>query len=423
MLKTILITIIIIIFLSPMAAADKVLIYMDHLQTDHLKAYGIAYWILTRGQNVEWLLNYRGGSFMTDAADWVGERCRLLGVAFEVVGAGEEAQIRATIEDNNMESVLLEKAPKVAIYAPPNSKDEPWDDAVNLALTYAEIPFDIVWDDEVLDGRLKDYDWVHLHHEDFTGQYGKFYASYRNAIWYKRSKNINETTARRLGFKKVSQLKLAVVKQIKQYIASGGFLFAMCSATDTYDIALAAEGVDIVPKEFDGDPVDPGCQDKLDYSKCLAFENFSLILDPLVYEHSSIDTSPKRRAGLIGPEGDYFVLFDFSAKYDPIPTMLVQDHVDVVNGFLGQCTGFHKEYVKDYITILGDSEDKGEVKYLHGKLGAGFFTFLGGHDPEDYTHRIGDPPTDLELHKNSPGYRLILNNVLFPAAKKKERKT
>ena len=423
MLNRFILSIAVLIFLVNIAHADKILINMDLKQTDHLKAYGIAYWVLSQGHKVDWLLNYRGGSFMTDASDAVGERCRLQGVSFEIVGPSEEAQIRATIEDNNMESVLLEKAPKVAIYAPPNSKDEPWDDAVNLVLTYAEIPFQTIWDDEILKGDLKKYDWVHLHHEDFTGQYGKFFASYRNTIWYKRSKQINEETARRLGFRKVSQLKLAVAKELKKYVASGGFMFAMCSATDTYDIALAAEGIDIVPAESDSDPVDPGCAEKLDFSKSLAFENFTPVLDPLVYEHSDIDTSPNRAERTLGPEADYFILFDFSAKYDPIPTMLVQDHVNAVNGFLGQCTGFHKRFVKDYITILGDSEDKEEVKYLHGKFGSGTFTFLGGHDPEDYQHRIGDPPTELELHKNSPGYRLILNNVLFPAAEKKERKT
>ncbi len=421
--KSFLLIVILLLISSATASADKILIPMGLTQTDHLKAYGITYWILTEGQDAEWLLNYRGGSFLTPGIDAIAERCRLLGVKFELVSPSQEAQIRATIEDNNMEAVLLEKAPKVAIYAPPNSKDEPWDDAVNLALTYAEIPFDIVWDDQILEGELKNYDWLHLHHEDFTGQFGKFYASYRNTIWYKRSKRINEETAARLGFNRVSQLKLAVAKELKKYIAGGGFLFAMCSATDTYDIALAAEGVDIVPSEFDGDPPDPNCTEKLDYSKCLAFENFTPILDPLVYEHSDIDTSPTRRSSVLGAEADYFILFDFSAKYDPIPTMLVQNHVNAVNGFLGQCTGYHKQFVKDHITIMGDSEDKGEVKYLHGKFGGGFFSWLGGHDPEDYQHRIGDPPTELELHKNSPGYRLILNNVLFPAAKKKERKT
>ena len=423
MVKRALLFLLVILTLSANAFADKILINMDLKQTDHLKAYGVAYWVLTRGEKVEWLLNYRGGSFLAPGDAEIAERCRLLGVSFELVSPAQEARIRTTIEDNNMESVLLEKAPKIAIYAPPDSKKEPWDDAVNLALTYAEIPFDVIWDDDILEGKLKDYDWVHLHHEDFTGQYGKFYASYRNTIWYKRNVRINEETAKKLGFKKVSKLKLAVVRELKKYIASGGFLFAMCSATDTFDIALAAGNTDIVPSVFDGDPVDPDCVKKLDYSKTLAFENFTPVLDPLVYEHSDIDTSPTNGTQILGPEADYFILFDFSAKYDPIPTMLVQDHTNAVKGFLGQCTGFHKRFLKKYITILGESKDKDEVKYIHGKYGAGTFTFLGGHDPEDYQHRIGDPPTNLELHKNSPGYRLILNNVLFPAAKKKERKT
>ncbi|MCP4634713.1 MAG: asparagine synthetase B, partial [candidate division Zixibacteria bacterium] len=318
-MKKLLLTLLMILLMSSVAYAEKILINMDHIQTDHLRAYGIAYWSLTQGQNVEWLLNYRGGSFMTDATTEIEDRCRLQGVSFEIVSLSVEAGIRATIEDNNMESVLLEKAPKIAIYAPPLSKDEPWDDAVNLALTFAEIPFEVLWDDDILGGKLGEYDWVHLHHEDFTGQYGKFYASYRNTLWYKRSKALNEETARKLGYRKVSQLKLAVALEIKKYIAGGGFLFAMCSATDTYDIALAAQGEDIVPKEFDGDPVDPGCQDKLNFSKCLAFENYQPVIDPLVYEHSDIDTSPKRVGGIFGAEADYFVLFDFSAKYDPIP--------------------------------------------------------------------------------------------------------
>ncbi|TET65876.1 MAG: asparagine synthetase B [Candidatus Zixiibacteriota bacterium] len=405
------------------ASAQRLLIFMDFDQTDHLKAYGVAYWCLEQGYDVEWLLNYRGGSFMSDYADEVAQLCKLRGVAYSAVSPAEEASIRKTIEDNNMESVLLEKAPKVAIYAPPISENEPWDDAVNLALTYAEIPFEVIWDEELLAGKLHDYDWVHLHHEDFTGQYGKFYGSYRNALWYKQNKALNEATAQKLGFRKVSRLKLAVARAIKEYVAAGGFLFAMCSATDTYDIALSAEGVDIVPTELDGDPTDPDCQERLDYSKTFAFENFGVELNPMVYEHSDIDTSPTRGMRIPGPEADYFALFDFSAKYDPVPTMLIQNHVPVVNGFLGQCTGFHKDKVKRYITVLGETEGKGEVKYLHGNFGRGTFTFLGGHDPEDYRHMIGDPPTQLELHKNSPGYRLILNNVLFPAARKKERKT
>jgi hypothetical protein len=410
------------LLISAPAMAQKILIPMDLSQTDHLKAYGIAYWCLTYGQNVEWLLNYRGGSFLTNDLPQIAELCRLKGVKYESVNGAQEAQIKAEIEDNNMETVLLEKAPKVAIYAPPFEKIETWDDAVSLALEYADIPFDVLWDTEVLQGRLADYDWLHLHHEDFTGQYGKFYGAYRNTDWYKQIKALSEVTARELGFRKVSKLKLAVAQAIKNFVANGGFLFAMCSATDTYDIALAAANTDIVPAEFDADPVDPDCQSKLDYSQCLAFENFTVVLSPVIYEHSDIDTTPIR-GRRSSPETDFFTLFDFSAKYDPVPTMLVQDHVPVVNGFWGQTTGFRKDLVKKHIIILAETEGINEAKYIHGNFGKGTFTFLGGHDPEDYQHFIGDPPTDLSLHKNSPGYRLILNNVLFPAAKKRERKT
>lgn len=423
MIRKLLLLPIILFMLTANSLAARLLIPMDKTQTDHLKAYGVAYWCLQYGVKVEWLLNYRGGSFMTDDLSQIEEACRLKGVSYEKVSGAEEAQIKKTIEENNMESVLLEKAPKIAIYAPPSRKNEPWDDAVNLALTYAEIPFDIVWDPEVLAGKLNDYDWIHLHHEDFTGQYGKFYAAYRNTMWYKQDKALNETTARELGFSKVSKLKLAVAEAINDYVVNGGFLFAMCSATDTYDIARAAYKTDIVPPEFDGDGVDPDYQSKLDFNRTYAFENFSIIINPTIYEHSSIDTSPTRGRRGLTPESDYFTLFDFSAKWDPVPTMLTQDHTDVVNGFWGQCTGFNKQYIKKNVIILGDTPGTNEVKYIHGNIGKGTFTFLGGHDPEDYQHMIGDPPTDLRLHKHSPGYRLILNNVLFPAARKKERKT
>jgi len=405
------------------AEASKILIPMDITQTDHLKAYGVAYWCLKYGTNVEWLLNYRGGSFLADDISQIAEVCRLKGVSFEQISGAQEADIKKIVEESNMEVVLLEKAPKVAIYAPPESRNEPWDDAVNLALTYAEIPFDIVWDPDVLAGKLHEYDWIHLHHEDFTGQFGKFFAAYRNTMWYKQDKALNELTARQLGFSKVSKLKLAVVNAIDQYMAEGGFLFAMCSATDTYDIARAAWKTDIVPAEFDGDAIDPNCGGQLDFSRTVAFENFEVITNPLVYEHSNIDTSPTRGAPGMSPESDYFTIFNFSAKWDPVPTMLTQDHTQIVNGFWGQCTGFNKQYLKKSITVLAETEGKNEAKYIHGNYGKGTFTFLGGHDPEDYQHMIGDPPTDLLLHKHSPGYRLILNNVLFPAAKKKERKT
>jgi hypothetical protein len=421
-IKLLMLSILSIFFVSS-ALASRILIPMDNDQKDHLKAYGIAYWCLEYGVNVDWLLNYRGGSFMTEDLSQIEEACRLRGVSYVKITGAQEASIINTIEENNMELVLLEKAPKVAIYAPPSRKNEPWDDAVNLALEYAEIPFDIIWDPEVLMGKLSEYDWIHLHHEDFTGQYGKFHAAYRNALWYKQDRALNETTAHELGFTKVSKLKLAVAEAINQYVVNGGFLFAMCSATDTYDICRAAYNTDIVPQVFDGDGIDPNYRSKLDFNRTYAFENFDIVTNPAIYEHSSIDTSPTRGRGSLNPESDYFSLFDFSAKWDPVPTMLVQNHTDIVKGFWGQCTGYNKRYIKDNVIILAETPGKDEAKYIHGNIGKGTFTFLGGHDPEDYQHMIGDPPTDLRLHKHSPGYRLILNNVLFPAAKKKERKT
>jgi hypothetical protein len=415
--------ILLMLFLLPFSAphADKILIYMDLGQTDHLKAYGVAYWALEQGHNVEWLLNYRGGSFLTDSYEEVVDICRLRGVSFSLIDLGQAASIYNEIEENNMEVVLLEKAPAIAIYTPPNK--EPWDDAVTLALTYAEIPYITLWDEEVLRGDLEKYDWLHLHHEDFTGQYGKFYGSFRNALWYKQEVATCELMAQKLGYRKVSEEKKVVARAIKDYVARGGFLFAMCSATETLDIAFAAEGVDIVPQELDGDPVDPDCQKRLDYSKCLAFTDFEVSTNAYKYEHSNIDTGPEKIAARMGLESDYFTLFEFSAKLDPVPSMLVQNHVNVVKGFMGQNTAFRKSLLKNYVTIMGETEGKDEVKYIHGNLGRGTWTFFGGHDPEDYQHMVGDPPTDLNLYKNSPGYRLILNNILFPAAKKKERKT
>ncbi|MFN8178519.1 MAG: asparagine synthetase B [bacterium] len=392
---------------------------MDLDQRDHLKAYGLAFWSLQQGANVEWLLNYRGGSFLMADLELLRRRAAVMGVDFVEVDGGAEAQIRSTIEQGNMDSVLLEKAPRVAVYTPPDK--QPWDDAVTLALTYAEIPYDKIWDEEVLAGKLADYDWLHLHHEDFTGQYGKFYASFHTAAWYQTQQTLYEKLAHEAGFKKVSQHKSAVVEAIRDYVVNGGFLFAMCSATDTFDIALAAKGVDICGTVYDGDPPDAGCQARLDYSRCLAFENFKIITDPMVYEFSDIDTSDYEMAR--GPGADFFTLFEFSAKYDPIPTMLTQCHVGVVNGFLGQTSGFDKRLIKTGVTILGQVEGTNEARYIHGKLGRGTWTFLGGHDPEDYQHAVGDPPTDLTRHPNSPGYRLILNNILFPAAKQKPQKT
>ncbi|HEX5130866.1 MAG TPA: asparagine synthetase B [Candidatus Krumholzibacteria bacterium] len=401
------------------ALADQILVPMDLKQTNHLKAYGLAYHALAKGYQVDWLLNYRGGSFLMPGGDDIVLDARLKNVSFETVTGSQVAQITAEIAENNMESVRLEKAPRVAVYIP--ALKQPWDDAVTLAMEYAEIPYTKVFDEEVLAGKLADYDWLHLHHEDFTGQYGKFYAAYRQTDWYQADVRDSEARAQRLGFTKVSEEKKAVANKIRDYVMNGGFLFAMCSACDSYDIALSADGVDIVAPELDHDGITPGYQTMLDYDRCFAFTNFKLITSPLVYEFSDIDTSDYASAR--GSDADYFTLFEFSAKYDPVPAMLTQDHVSYVKGFLGQTTGFKKDLVKKSVVILGEDAVHGEVKYLHGNAGRGTFTFLGGHDPEDYQHAVGDPPTDLNLHVNSPGYRLILNNVLFPAAKKKTLKT
>jgi len=400
---------------------QKLLIPMDLTQTDHLKAYGIAYWTLKRDINVEWLLNYKGGSFLIDYHDAIARECRVRGVAFQTVSPAQVTRIYATIDQNNMDMVLLEKAPKIAIYTPPNK--HPWDDAVTLALAYAEIDYDTIWDEDVLNGKLSEYDWLHLHHEDFTGQYGKFYKNYHTSPWYVQQQIQYEDMAQRLGFSSVQNLKKTVAEQIREYVEQGGFMFAMCSATDSYDIALAAQNVDIAASVYDGTPADPQAQQKLDFSNTFAFENFHLIMDPLVYEYSDIDVPPSYAGPISGSEGDYFTLFEFSAKYDPVPTMLTQDHVAVIKEFMGQTTSFNRKYIKDDVVILGEFEGTDRVKYIHGNAGKGTFTFLGGHDPEDFQHFVGDPPTQLSLHKNSPGYRLILNNVLFPAAKKKKQKT
>lgn len=401
-------------------AQAKLLIFMDLQQTDHLKAYGITFNALENGKTGDWLLNYRGGSFMFDYSEELALKCRIKGVAFEQLSQQEAVQIYSLVqsEDQNMDVVRLEKAPKIAVFVPPNFK--PWDDAVTLTLDYAEVPYDKIWIEEILRGDLKKYDWLHLHHEDFTGQYGKFYASFSNAAWYIEQQNIYENEAKKLGFKKVSEMEKSVVLTIKNYIGQGGFLFAMCSATDSYDIALAAMNVDICDRMYDGDPPDPDAQSKLDFSQTLAFKDFTLEMNPLVYEYSDIDI----QLAEIGPQqNDYFTLFDFSAKYDPVPTMLTQDHVNVIPGFMGQTTMLRKKLIKNSVIILGERAGTDQVKYIHGNFGRGTFTFYGGHDPEDYQHAVGDPPTDLSLHKNSPGYRLILNNILFPAAKKKEQKT
>ncbi len=406
--------------------AAYILLPMDTRQKDHLKAYGITYWVLDQGATAWWLLNYRGGSFAFRHNAIFEKECLTRGVSYEVIPDGKLEQIKREIADPevNQAAIKLEVAPKIAVYTPDVSakgtKIQPWDDAVTLVLTYAEIPYDVVYDDEVLAGKLAKYDWLHLHHEDFTGQFGKFYASYRSAPWYKEYVHRLEEIAHRNGFQKVSQLKLAVAKAIKDYVAGGGFMFAMCSATDTYDIALAAEGVDICDYMFDGDPPDPNAQQKLNYDNCFAFKNFKLVRNPLEYEYSSIDNTMQRR---IRPEVDYFKLFDFSAKWDPVPSMLTQNHTRTIKGFMGQTTAFKKQYIKSNVLIMGETKAAHEARYIHGTYGQGTWTFYGGHDPEDYRHLVNDPPTDLSLHPNSPGYRLILNNILFPAAEKKKRKT
>lgn len=404
---------------SVVGASAEILIPMDLIQTDHLKAYGIAYHVLKRGHDVEWLLNYRGGSFILDDDETTRRDCALAGVVFETLSGGAVVSIYDEIEQNNMEIVLLEKAPNVAVYVPPTN--DPWDDAVTLVLEYAEIPYEKIWDEEVLSGGLGRYDWLHLHHEDFTGQYGKFYASYSNAPWYQAQVRLYEERAKAAGYPKVWQHKHAVVQRIREYVAGGGFVFAMCSATDSFDIALAAQGIDIVDRYYDHDPPEPNCQNNLNFSGSLAFEGYRLEMNPLVYEFSDIDMT--REASIRGQQNDYFQLFDFSAKEDPVPTMLTQCHLNVLRGFMGQTTSYRKSLLKKSTIIMAEVPGADEAKYIHGNYGRGTFTFYGGHDPEDYQHRVGDPPTQLELHPNSPGYRLILNNILFPAAKKQERKT
>lgn len=406
------------VFLASPACSGGLLIPMDLNQSDHLKAYGVVYRCLQQGIKVQWLLNFRGGSFLTDEDQKVGQLCNLRGVSFSVISEGDIQSIYGQIESANMERIELEKAPKLAVYVPPTF--DPWDDAVRLALDYAEVPYATLWDEEVLAGALSQYDWLHLHHEDFTGQYGKFYLNYQNTDWYRNDVRVNTRTAQKLGYKKVSKLKLAVGQELRKYLFQGGFLFAMCSAPATLDIALAAAATDIVPQEFDGDPVDPGYAARLDFSQTLAFRDFSPMVNPYVYEHSDIDVTQSAAAR---GANNYFTLFDFSAKYDPISCMLVQNHVSLVREFMGQDTGFRKTKIKPGIVILAEVAGSEEVKYLHGIYGQGSFAYYGGHDPEDYQHLVGDPATDLRLYRNSPGYRLILNNILFPAAKKKQLKT
>jgi len=415
-----LIPVLFFVFFVKIAFGAGILVQMDDKQKNHLKAYGIAFWTLQNELEIHWLLNYRGGSFLLPYYKDVESECIIRGVSYSVISDSEVSAIMYEISmpEVNMDAVKLEKAPKIAVYSPKSK--QPWDDAVTLALTYAEIPYDLIYDSDIIEGALAKYDWLHLHHEDFTGQYGKFWVSYRNTQWYREQVNELEALAAKHSFAKVSDMKLFVAKTIRDYLVKGGFLFAMCSATDSYDIALAAESTDICEHMFDGDPADPLAQQKLDYTKTLAFKNFKVLTSPTEYEYSDIDVSLTRNV----PEAlDFFTLFEFSAKWDPVPTMLCQNHTNVIPGFMGQTTAFDKRLIKSNALILGENAAAGEVRYLHGEHGKGTWTFYGGHDPADYQHFVNDPPTDLSLHPNSPGYRLILNNILFPAAKKKKQKT
>ena len=400
--------------------ANSILIPMDDVQKDHLKSYGIAFWVLKNDVEVDWLLNYRGGSFMMQYDQKVEDECKIRGVSYEVVPDAQVSVILTQVNDPsvNMDLVKLQKVPKIAVYSPKNKM--PWDDAVTLVLKYAEIPFDVVYDEEVINGELPKYDWLHMHHEDFTGQYSKFFAQYSNASWYMADQQVQESMARKLGFTKVSKMKLAVAQRIRDFCAGGGFLFAMCSGTDTFDIALAAANTDICESMFDGDHVDPNAQSKLDFSQTFAFQNFILDDNPLSHQFSNIDVNAIRQ---VKPENDFFTLFDFSAKWDVVPSMLTQNHDKVIKGFMGLTTAYNKDKIKPGVTIMGEMKTANEARYIHGEFGKGQWTFYGGHDPEDYQHSVSDPPTDLSLHPNSPGYRLILNNVLFPAAKKQKQKT
>lgn len=403
--------------------STQILIPMDtESQANHLKAYGLVYWVLEQEVSVDWLLNYRGGSFMFSYQESFEKELNFRGISYQVISDAQSNQILEEINnpDANMDAMRLDKVPKIAVYSPKNK--QPWDDAVTLVLTFAEIPYDIIFDEDVMEEKLPKYDWLHLHHEDFTGQYGKFYSSYRNEPWYIEQQQSFEATAAKYGFEKVSQLKLAVVKKIRDYCAGGGFLFAMCSATDTYDIALAANGLDIVESMYDGDPADPSAQSQLDYANTFAFENFIISQNPFEYEYSNIDNQQMERYGIY-EDNDAFSLFTFSAKWDPIPTMLTQCHEKVIKGFMGQTTAFKKRLIKPEVIIMGETKKIDEARYIHGTFGKGTWTFYGGHDPEDYQHFVGEEPTDLELHPRSPGYRLILNNILFPAARKKKQKT
>ncbi len=421
-MKRIYLILIVILSAQIIAQSASILIPMDKSQTNHLKAYGVAFWVLEREVEIDWLLNYRGGSYLIPYNEIIESECVIRNVGYEVITDVQATSIKQQIAepDINMEVMQLHKVPRIAVYSPKNK--QPWDDAVTLALTFAEIPYDIIYDEEVMSGLLPTYDWLHLHHEDFTGQYGKFWAHYRNYPWYQEDVRVSEEMAAKLGFTKVSDLKLAVAKRIQAFVLGGGYLFAMCSATDSYDVAMAADQVDICDVMFDGDPMDPNAQQQLNYNNCVAFKDFSIVTNPAEYEISNIDVTYSRPRSL-NEMNDYFSLFEFSAKWDHVPTMLTQNHERIIKGFMGQTTGFKKNLIKSNVLILGENKPADEARLIHGEYGKGFWTFYGGHDPEDYQHRIGDPKTELSMHPNSPGYRLILNNILFPAAKKKKRKT
>ena len=402
------------------ARSAYLLIPMDESQKNHLKSYGIAYWILTKDIEVKWLLNYRGGSFLVQHYPDIQAECVIRGVTFENLSDSRAMGLLSEISspDVNQDAVSMFKAPKIAVYSPPNKL--PWDDAVTLVLTYAEIEYDVIYDEEIMNGKLPDYDWLHLHHEDFTGQHGKFWRTYQHMPWYQEDVRLNRQLAANLGFMKVSEMKLAVAAEMKKYVINGGFLFAMCAATDSYDIAMSAAGIDFLESMFDGDPAEANANQRLDFSRTLAFRNFQLVTDPNIYEFSDIDVTDTRQ---VLRENDFFTLFEFSAKWDPIPTMLCQNHTSLIKGFMGQTTAFRKNLIKPEVLTMGENKALNEARYIHGEHGKGFWTFYGGHDPEDYRHLVGDPATDLNLYPNSPGYRLILNNVLFPSAKKKKQKT
>lgn len=414
---------IVFLFIGFHLKAAQLLVPMDDSQSNHLKAYGVAYWSLQHEVVIEWLLNYRGGSFLFPHLKSVEQELIVRGIKYEILSDGQANAIRNKISnpEENMEIVQLEKAPKIAVYTPDGKM--PWDDAVTLVMEYAEIPYDKIYDSAIVNGKLHEYDWLHLHHEDFTGQYGKFYAAYRSYPWYRQQVADAEALAARLGYSKVSQLKLAVAQSIKNFVLGGGFLFTMCSGTDSFDIALAAQKTDICEQMYDGDPASPNCQKELDFNQTLAFKDFLLERDPLKYEYSSIDGTELRRTQRVQETVDKFTLFEFSAKWDIVPTILTQNHTTIINGFMGQTTDFVKEYIKSNVLIMGENKALGTARYIHGEMGQGTWTFYGGHDPEDYEHKVGDPHTDLNLYPNSPGYRLILNNILFPAAKKKKQKT